>query len=72
MSIILWGVAALAAAQSLNHGRHPQPWIFVVLALEKIFYTATWLWWLLYKPKTVVSKPPCAILTTTLMITDAV
>lgn len=54
----MWGrVAALAAAHSLNHGRHPQPWVFVVLALEKIFYTGTWVWWLLYKPKP-VNIPP--------------
>lgn len=45
----LWGVAYLAAAHSLNWQRHPQPWIFVVIALQKAFGTAWVLWWLLYR-----------------------
>eukprot|EP01043_Picozoa_sp_COSAG02_P007679 COSAG02_NODE_234_length_27784_cov_12.556872_10_plen_305_part_00 len=57
LNLQLWGVAYLAAAHSLNWNRHPQPWIFVVLVLHKVFCTATWVWWLLYKQKPVAVPP---------------
>ena len=56
-NLMLWGVAYLAAAHSLNWQRHPQPWIFVVLALQKAFGTATWVWWLLYRENPVAVPP---------------
>ena len=61
VNLQLWGVAYLAAAHILNWKRHPQPWIFVVLALQKVFCTGTWVWWLLYKQKRVAvgGEPPC-------------
>jgi len=45
VNIKLWGLVYLAAAHSLNYRRTPQPWLFLVLALEKVFYVGTWVWW---------------------------
>jgi hypothetical protein len=57
LSLMLWGAAYLAAAHSLTWNRQPQPYIFLALALHKVFCTATWAWWLLYKPKPVAIPP---------------
>lgn len=48
VNLQLWGVAYLAAAHSLSPGRHPQPWIFVVLAMQKVVCAGAWARWLLY------------------------
>ena len=55
-SICSYGAWRTRCSTLLNWNRYPQPWVFVVLALHKVFCTATWVWWLLYKKP--VAVPP--------------
>ena len=50
MNIMIWGGAYLAAVPSLEVGREKQPWTYAILAVDKAFYTGTWLMWVTRQP----------------------